>query len=414
MAMGLTQSDGAFASEAFDRHPYAMLVLDGAGRVVARNGAALRLLGRRRLDIGRGRVGCELMGCRSADGPLAGVCVHERALQHDGPLPEIRIDLPDGAGADAAWVTVARLGTEPDHVLMELRPGARHDRRRRTEPHWTSGPQLRIHALGRTRVLSDEGPIEGRWLSNRAGQILKFLVCERHRVVFADEIVEKLSPSAGLPGTRGLRYFIHVLRDELEPGRAQRQTSAFVLATRGGYALDPVHVWVDATELEEHVRAGLTAYRRGEAAEAAARLTRGLELYDGDFLADEPYAEWAVRERDRLREIASDGLRTLADLKERDGDLVGATGCLERLTDLEPFDVDVHRDLLALLVRRGRRSMAMRRYNALRRQMLLTFDEELPFALADLLVEDGQPKTQSVQPMILPDPAGETARKPAP
>jgi DNA-binding SARP family transcriptional activator len=411
----MTQPGDTFAAEAFERHPYAMLVLDRAGWLVAHNRAALRMLGERSLDARSIRVGCELMGCRRAGGPLETVCVHEQALEHDGPLPEIRIDLPEDADVDAAWVTVARMGTAPERILMELRPGARHDRRRRTEPNRTTGPLLRIHALGRTRVLSPEGPIEGRWLANRAGQILKFLVCERNRVAFADEIVEKLSPSAGMPGTRGLRYFIHVLRDQLEPERGQRQTSAFVLATRGGYTLNPAHVWIDATEFEEHVGAGLAARERGETTEATARLTRGLALYGGDFLADEPYAEWAVRERDRLREIASDGLRALADLKERDGDLVGATGCLERVTELEPFDVDVHRDLLVLLTRRGRRSMAMRRYNELRRRMLTTFDEELPFALADLLAVDAQPpKVQSVQPMILPEPAGEVTRKRAP
>src|SRR5204862_252798 len=75
---------------------------------------------------------------------------------------------------------------------------------------------LRIFALGRTRVTSAESVLEGRWLANRPGQILKLLVTERHRRVFSDEIVERLWPD-GTHDTRGLRNFVHALREHLEP-----------------------------------------------------------------------------------------------------------------------------------------------------------------------------------------------------
>lgn len=407
----------AVAVDAFDRYPYGIVVLDAHGRVIGHNRAASRLLGPSRLAAGGRSFGCDLLGCRRPDGPLQDLCLHELALEADSPLPEIRIDLPASTGAAAAWVTVARLGSDPERLVMELRPGTRHDRRRRTEPHWTTGPTLRIEALGRTRVSSAEGPVEGRWLGNRPGQVLKFLVTERNRTVYADEIVEKLTPNAGLSRTAGLRYFIHILRDHLEPDRPPGRGSSFVLAARGGYLLDHAHVWIDASEFEDEVGAGLAAHARGDGDEAVERLSRALALYRGDFLADEPYAEWAFDERDRLRQIASNGLRALAELRKRADDLAGAIACLERLGDLEPFDVDIHRDLLVALLRRGSRSMAMRRYDALRRRMVNNFGEELDFSLADLLAElegDQPPKTQSAQAMIFPAPAGAVARKAAP
>jgi DNA-binding SARP family transcriptional activator len=389
---GVTESgteDGAadLALEVFEQFPYGVLVVDGAGRLLAHNAAAEHLLqGRVALDEAEARVGCELLGCRRPDGPLADLCLHEHALSSDGPLPELRIDLAPapGASTDAAWVTVAALRGSPDRVLMELRPGNAGDRRRRTDPHWTAGPRLRISVLGRTRVHSAEGPIEGRWLANRPGQILKYLVSERHRTVYADEIVEKLWPNATMPSTHGLRYFVHVLRDQLEPERAPRKPSSFVQATRGGYVLDRGRVWIDASEFEDAVAAGTAAEARGDEEQAIERLTAGLALYGGDFLADEPYAEWAFAERDRLRQVASEGLRTLAGLKQRRDDLAGAAADLERLSELEPFDVDVYRELLLVLLRRGRRTEAVRRYTAFRHRMLTTFGEELDFTLADV------------------------------
>jgi DNA-binding SARP family transcriptional activator len=131
------------------------------------------------------------------------------------------------------------------------------------------------------------------------------------------------------------------------------------------------------------VTAGLAAYEADDPS-APELLRRGLELYRGELLADEPYAEWAFAERDRLRDIASDGLRALAALDQRTGDLGQATASLTRLAELEPFDVDVHRELFGLLLRRGRRSEALRRYESLRRRMLTTFDEPLDFSLSQL------------------------------
>ena len=369
------------ASAAFDGHPYALLVEDADGRLIAWNRAAQRSLGGA-LKLAEGaEVGCRLLGCHRPGSPLEVVCLHARARETEGPLPEVRIDLPDAAGLEAAWVTVSAL--DADRVMTELRPARRADRRRRTEPHWMDGLQLRIFALGRTRVMSGEDVIHGRWLDNRPGQILKLLVAERHRRLFSDEIVERLWP-AGTRDTRGLRNFVHALRDALEPAGSPTPPSSFVLATRGGYELDPARVWIDADVFEALLGAGFAAFDAGEGAQALESLKHGLELYRGDFLADEPYAEWALAERERLRGIAADGLRAVAALEERAGNLTAAASSFSRLGELDPYDVDVHRDLLRLLLRNGRRSEALRRYEALRRRVHDTFDEDVDFTLAEL------------------------------
>jgi len=86
----------------------------------------------------------------------------------------------------------------------------------------------------------------------------------------------------------------------------------------------------------------------------------------------------------RLRELAGRALRTLAEADDATDDLEGAAASLERLVAMEPYDLDVHRRLLALCLRRGRRTDAVRRYTALRRRMMTVFGEDLDFTLADL------------------------------
>jgi DNA-binding SARP family transcriptional activator len=378
--------DADLAVDVFDAYPYAILIQDSDGLLLAHNRAASRLLGRWvPLEIGTD-VGCRILGCRRPGGRLQGVCLHERALDdHGEALPPLRVDLPDGAGTERAVATVVAVRSARDVVVTELRRETAQVPDDPGDPDsWAGGgPQLRVFVLGRTCVMNGDQVLGGRWINNRAGHILKLLVAERHRSVFSDEIVGQLWPTASSPDTRGLRYFVHVLREQLEPDGSPNPPSSFVLATRGGYALDLRHVWIDADAFEELVTAGLAAYE-AEDPGAPELLRRGLDLYRGELLADEPYAEWAFAERDRLRDIASDGLRALAALDQQAGDLGQATAALTRLAELEPFDVDVHRELFGLLLRRGRRSEALRRYETLRRRMLSTFDEPLDFSLSQL------------------------------
>jgi DNA-binding SARP family transcriptional activator len=374
------------ALQVLDSYPYGIIVARRDGGVVAHNPAAAQLLGQMadRLQDPNDRVLCDVLDCRSEAAPLDGLSLIERAVEERRVLPEVRVDLPSGASAAAAWVTVAPLGDSDDLVIAELRPGRAHDRRRRTTPHWTGGPRLNVYALGRTRIASAEGPIGGQWLENRAGQILKFLVAERHRVVYAEEIVETLWEDARLRSVPAVRYYIHQLRQHLEPDRAGRGQSSFIGRLEGGYFLHRESVVVDVDEFERHVGTGLAAADAGDEERACAELQSGLALYGGDFLADEPYAEWAIPERDRLRSVAANGLRVLAELRLAREDLVGAAADLERLAELEPYDPEVHRRLIALMLRRGRRTEAVRRYNSLRRRMIATFGEDVDFTLADV------------------------------
>ena len=55
-----------------------------------------------------------------------------------------------------------------------------------------------------------------------------------------------------------------------------------------------------------------------------------------------------------------------------------------RLAEIEPLDTDVQRELLVLLMRRGRHAEAARRYELLGRRYRKAFGEEPPFDLADL------------------------------
>jgi DNA-binding SARP family transcriptional activator len=259
-------------------------------------------------------------------------------------------------------------------ALLEA-TGARSER----APHRRT-PMLRIFALGALRLDGPGVAPAGDWLAQRPGELLRFLVCERRRIVPADVIGEAIWPHTGSSAPNTVRHFIHALRERLEPGRSETACSSIVICRRGGYGLDPERIWIDADEFERHAEAGAALIGAGARRAAREHLVRAAELYRDDFLADEPYADWALRERDRLRSAVCDVLRAVIPLASP-GD---AARYLERLAELEPFDDDVHRELISAWMLMGRRSRAARHYESFRTRVRREFGAQPGFELSEL------------------------------
>src|SRR5947208_536447 len=169
------------------------------------------------------------------------------------------------------------------------------------------------------------------------------------------------------------------------PGRSPRGArSSFIVTVQGGYALDRRHVRIDADDFDEAISQGLEAASRADDDFAVERLKDALALYRGDFLADEPYVDWALDERDRLHNLAGRALRALTKIMLARHELDAAAEYLEQLAELEPLDAETHRDLLAVWLAQGRRTEAARRYAIYRTRMLREFGEEPEFQLQDL------------------------------
>jgi DNA-binding SARP family transcriptional activator len=367
---------GANPAEALRNLPSGVLTLDGQGRIVLANAAAERLLGPL-----EGKRCCDVFGCRRPDGPFGPRCVLEVIAEGQCPATEILVRPRASAVPRPVWLAGARLDAGEGAVL-QIRPASAADAA--AEPAHRESETLLIEVLGPTRVLRGERDVGGAWLRHRPGQILKFLAGRRDYSASVDEIAAALWPEHVGDSSGVIRHFVHSLRQQLEPNRERRSRSLYVVAHRGGYALDTHRVRVDAGLFEQHVRTGAAAYLNGETAIAVSTLEYALDLYTGDFVQDEPYAEWALAERDRLRHLASEACRMLTQVALDSGDLDRAVTRAEQLVALDPFDDAVQRALLLIYLRAGRRTAAMRRYAQIRTQMRRQFGEEPSFDLREL------------------------------
>ena len=371
------------SGQVLDRLGFAMLVTRPDGLVIEANESARQLAEQAFGAWPDPATCCGFFGCRRRE-PLARHCLSELASRSDQPLPEMRIDLQPERPTDSVWVTAARAAASGSPVVIHLRPAEVGDRRRRTRPHWMSGPTLRIGALGKTWIQTEETTIEGHWLLQRPGHLLKYLVCQRGRPAHVDEIAEALWPKAGIDGRNSVRYFVHSLRNLLEPSRQPRSPSAFIVSVQGTYALDP-RVEVDLDRFEELAGAGFAASRSSaEGTDALPLMEGAMDVYRGDLFQEEPFATWAFPERSRLRALALRTLQTLVEGHRRRGDSAAALDCLERFADLWPLDADVQRSLIALYLQNGRHDESKRHYTAFRNRLIEEFGEEPDFELSDL------------------------------
>jgi DNA-binding SARP family transcriptional activator len=102
----------------------------------------------------------------------------------------------------------------------------------------------------------------------------------------------------------------------------------------------------------------------GDLAGAAAEYERALALYQGDFLADDPYEDWPVTTREHLLLGYLDVLDRLGGLSF-DRHQYGACVALCRLlVERDPCREDGHRRLMRCFSRQGQPHLALRQYLA--------------------------------------------------
>jgi DNA-binding SARP family transcriptional activator len=380
----LSSLNGRSLRRIVERLPHGLAVVAPPDAVRAVNPALCRML---RLPAGDPPLPATcraLLGCRPA-GPgrpasgCGGACAVERALGRGEPVVDLPTGLPDGAPALLSATALYADRSLGLLTIVRTTPAAAAD-----ADDAPAAPVVRIAVLGPTRVRSADGRCAGDWLVQRPGQLLKFLVAERWRAVPVEDIAEAIWPNA--PGTNvaTIRHLVHVLRRHIEPVRPGGRASSCIAGARGGYALDRAQVTVDADEFAAAAARALGSLADGDP-DAQRALERALALYRGDFLADEPYAEWAQDERERLRGVAGRLLRALADLAEARGDRGAEAAYVERLAEMERFDSDVHRRLIALTLREGARGRALRRYDAFAARLEHAFGERPDFTLEDVL-----------------------------
>lgn len=196
------------------------------------------------------------------------------------------------------------------------------------------------------------GGFDGAGLPTRkARALLAYLAVAPGRLHPRDKLATLLWGNRGDEQARdSLRHTLVEVRKLFAPG------APGILTEGRSVGLDPVAVDVDASAFEQRVAAG-----------TPAALAEAVEIYAGDlldgFVVGEPaFDEWLATERERLRELALGAFRRLLDDPATEADPECAIATATRLLALDPLQEPVHRALMRLYARQGRRAAALRQY----------------------------------------------------
>jgi DNA-binding SARP family transcriptional activator len=222
--------------------------------------------------------------------------------------------------------------------------------------------ELRICLFGGAQVSWGDGRQLVR-LSRPSQVLLGFLVINRHRThqreVLASILWEEVDDARA-------RHRINTALWRLRRALAapdRKGDECIVSEPGGGVGFNPDACrCLDVATFEDTI-ANVTRSAPGGAEQAeVAALEHALDLYAGDLLPG-CYDEWVMPERRRLETLFVGALEWLMRDHERRGRLEHGIGAGLRLLRQDPLREDVHRYVMRLYARAGRRQLAIRQYD---------------------------------------------------
>lgn len=219
--------------------------------------------------------------------------------------------------------------------------------------------------------------------TDKARALLVYLAVERDRPHRREALAALLWPDQ--PDARARQNFRQALSHLRQALGDESDGVPFLLVENNNVQLNPAaDVRLDVAEFSGLANAGKNHKHHSpdRCLPCLRRMEAMLGLYHGEFLAgfmpadSRLFEEWALLKREWLHIRAVESLSSLAAFYERMGDLEKACDTLQQQVQLEPWREEAHHQLIRLLARSGKRSVALAQYETCRRIMQTEFGAE--------------------------------------
>jgi DNA-binding SARP family transcriptional activator len=216
---------------------------------------------------------------------------------------------------------------------------------------WSDLGVVDLSLLGGFALRCGGREIDG--LPRKTRALLAFLAAQGGRSVSREAVADLIWTDRGAEqANHSLRQALLVLRRTLAGGER-----GIVQSGEGVLAFDPATAICD-----------LVLFETICGSERRAELEDVVRLYKGPLLAELPtvspgFDTWLSTARDRIEAAALAAMGRLADLLMASGETDRAAQVAERMVALDPVREDLHRRLMTIYARAGRRSEALRQYD---------------------------------------------------
>lgn len=204
---------------------------------------------------------------------------------------------------------------------------------------------IRVNMLGPFRIEVGNRKL-GPGVPGQVRTVLEYLVSQGRRPTPKDAILDLLWPDSNPNVANGrLRVVMHALRKSI-PCK-DHGIQELIVTSGNNFMLNPqVELWVDVTQFERHWQNGWRLHRAGRDGDALSEYEQAEALYVGDFLEDEPYADWTLLRREALRDAYASILTALANMSLQARDYTGCIIWAQKLLAQDDCREDAYRLLI--------------------------------------------------------------------
>jgi len=223
----------------------------------------------------------------------------------------------------------------------------------------TGKESLSAHLLGSCCISLNDHPLDDQ-ITGRSLAILQYLLFHHTQKQHREVLMSVFWPDAPPDSARNnLNVALHNLRQSF-----RSVTDLPVIEFHNdAYRFNPnLQIWLDVDEFEHHIQAGLQ-YKQSANLELAIREYEiGVDLYQADLLLDDPYEEWALAPRERLRIAFLDALGNLSQIYFSQEQYSACIALCQRILERDNCREDTHCLLMRSYNSLGQRSLALRQY----------------------------------------------------
>jgi len=164
-----------------------------------------------------------------------------------------------------------------------------------------------------------------------------------------------------------LRMAVHGLRRTLNNLINVGSDFCSVPFSRDGYFINyELEVMMDVEQFERHCDQGRKLEREKKIDAAMKEFEQAESLYQGDFLEDQLYEDWALARRETLKDTYLLVIGKLADYYLNMIDYEKCILCCQKMLDRDVCREDVYRRLMCCYSRLGQRNRAVQWYKTCR------------------------------------------------
>ncbi len=240
----------------------------------------------------------------------------------------------------------------------------------------TALPGLHIFCFGNFKLFRGDKEITIQcWKSKNALNLFKYFVTRQnrgylHREALAELLWPDQNPSIT---TNRLHVTISALRRVLEPELVKGMDSAYILSQNHFYRMDlGPGGSVDTVQFEEALK--LAEKSRNDPQAALPHYLKAETLYQGEFLAEDPYLEWCNPLRENYREKYLNLMTRLMTHFEKEGAYDQSVEYANKYLAVDPYAEPIYQALMRYYSLIGNRVMVNRTFARCKEQITTALD----------------------------------------